>query len=77
MLDWLKLCTAPCVIRRALLTALVVGLILTAINYGDAILTGQLSQAQALRMVLTFFVPYCVSTYSSASAIQNLKAGRM
>jgi hypothetical protein len=56
-----------------LLTALVVGTILVAINYGDAILRGELRQGQVWRLLLTFAVPYCVSTYSSVSAIRSVK----
>ena len=77
MRNWLKLCVAPSVVRRAALTALVVGTILITINYGEAILNGELTRAQAVRMVLTIFVPYCVSTYSSVSAIQTMRAGRV
>ncbi len=73
---WLKLCFSKSVVSRAGRTAIVVGIILIAINYGDAILQGSLSPAQAFRMVLTFFVPYCVSTYSSVSAILQVKSSQ-
>ena len=52
------------------MVALVVGTALVAINHGDAILRGDVSPGRALRIVLTVLVPYCVSTYSSVSAIR-------
>jgi hypothetical protein len=77
MVDWLKLCFSKSVVRRACTTALIVGAILVAINYGDIILRGQITLSQALRMALTFCVPYCVSTFSSVSAIRNMRADFM
>ncbi|HEY3345375.1 MAG TPA: nitrate/nitrite transporter NrtS [Anaerolineaceae bacterium] len=76
MQEWLKLCTTRSVRRRAFTTALIVGTILIAINYGETIAQGRIGQPQIFRMALTVLVPYCVSTYSSVSAIRNLKAGR-
>jgi hypothetical protein len=72
MTEWLKLCRSKSVARRALSTALIVGIVLTAINYGDAILRGAITRAQCIRMMLTFCVPYFVSTYSSVRAIQEI-----
>jgi hypothetical protein len=74
MTEWLKLCFSKSVARRALSTALIVGIVLTAINYGDAILQGMVTPAQWIRMMLTFCVPYCVSTYSSVRAILEMKS---
>lgn len=51
--------------RRSALVALVVGTILNLINQGDAIL-GSLDIAWA-KIVLTYMVPYCVSTYGAVS----------
>ena len=45
------------------------GTILVAINHGDAIVRGDLSMGRLLRIALTVMVPYCVSTYSSVSAL--------
>jgi hypothetical protein len=66
-----SLARRPDVVVRASKVALFVGLILIAINHGDALLAGQWSAGQALKMLLTFAVPYCVSTYSSVGALQN------
>lgn len=49
--------------KKAFLTALVVGTILTAINHGDVILAG--SMPPFLKVGLTYCVPYCVTTWGS------------
>jgi hypothetical protein len=49
--------------KKAFLTALVVGTILTAINHGDVILGG--SAPSLLKVALTYCVPYCVTTWGA------------
>jgi len=49
--------------KTALLAALVVGTILTAINHGDVILAG--GAPPVLKMALTYCVPYCVATWGA------------
>ena len=58
------------IVRRALMTALVVGTLLIAINYGDLLLEEKITMLQLLKMTLTVFVPYAVSTYSSVGALR-------
>jgi len=67
---WLALATSKSVVRRATVVALIVGSILVVINHGDAIVHGDMSAGRLLRIVLTVSVPYCVSTYSSVSAMR-------
>jgi len=43
--------------------------VLIAINHGPAILRGDVTVPRVLQMLLTVFVPYAVSTYSSVGAI--------
>ena len=50
---------------RAVKVAAIVGTILTAINQGDMILAGV--TPPLFKILLTYCVPYCVSTYSAAS----------
>ncbi len=50
---------------RALRVAAVVGLALFAINQLDVVLSGGLTTLVALKIALTFLVPYSVSTYSA------------
>ncbi len=56
---------------RALKTSLLVGSILGAINYGDVLLAGDMTADRWLKLVVTYLVPYAVSSWSS---IQALKA---
>jgi hypothetical protein len=66
----MELATSAPVVRRATAVAIVVGTILVAINHGDAIVRGDLGVGRLLRIALTVMVPYCVSTYSSVSALR-------
>ena len=50
--------------------ALVVGTILTAINQGDLILRGK--RPPAAKVLLTYCVPFAVSTYGAVRAKQKL-----
>jgi hypothetical protein len=68
---WLTLATSKSVVRRATVVALIVGSILVVINHGDAIVRGDLSAERLIRIALTISVPYCVSTYSSVSALRH------
>ena len=52
-------------VSRALKVAAVVGSILVLINQGDLILQGKLPPIW--KLLLTYCVPYSVSTYSAAS----------
>lgn len=52
-------------LRRSLLTALVVGTVLVAINQGNLILAGNLSWALLWKMPLTYAVPFCVATWGA------------
>ncbi|MGR3615278.1 MAG: nitrate/nitrite transporter NrtS [Paracoccaceae bacterium] len=49
--------------KKALLTALVVGTILTLINHGDLIFQGK--WPPPIKMLLTYCVPYCVTTWGA------------
>ena len=49
--------------KKAILTALVVGTILTAINHGDVILSG--SVPPPWKVILTYCVPYFVTTWGA------------
>ena len=55
----------PRVWRRALRVALVVGVILFFINQLDVVLRGDLTPVVVGKILLTFGVPYTVSTYSA------------
>jgi hypothetical protein len=69
----LRLAFDVAVVRRALLFAAVVGLVLIAINHGDAILAGDIGARRWFKMGLTVLVPYAVSTLSSVMAMRALR----
>ena len=58
-------------LRRSLWAGLLVGTALTALNQGDAILHGQLSNALAWKIPLTYCVPFLVATYGALSNSRN------
>ena len=76
VIEWLRLATHPATARRALVTALIVGVVLIAINDGAAIISGQLTRARFIQMSLTVLVPYIVSTVSSVATRRELGANR-
>jgi hypothetical protein len=51
--------------QRSLWVALIVGTILNLINQGDALVAGR--HLDIAKLVLTFIVPYFVSTYGAVS----------
>ncbi len=53
---------------RALKVALIVAPILILINHFDAIISGNFSSYFYPKCLMTFFVPYTVSAFSSAMA---------
>lgn len=50
---------------RSLLTAMVVGTILTAINHGNNIVAGDLRSELIWKVPLTYCVPFCVATWGA------------
>ncbi len=59
----------PKTIRRALLISLVVGTALLLINQLDHVLAGDLPPIW--KVLLTYFTPYAVSSFSAASAAEG------
>ena len=51
--------------KRSFIVALIVGTILNLINQGDAMLAGM--PLDLAKLLLTYLVPYCVSTYGAVS----------
>lgn len=62
------------VVKRSLKTALIVGTILAFINYGENIIELSLTGEHIIKILMTYLVPYSVSTYASASALQVAEA---
>ena len=59
------------VVLRALKVALIVGTILARINHGGKIFSMSLTGESVLKIMLTYLVPYWVSTYSAVKALQE------
>ncbi|MEM7078055.1 MAG: nitrate/nitrite transporter NrtS [Pseudomonadota bacterium] len=55
---------------RALRISLIVGTLLGIINHGNAVLTGSFALTNLIQILLTYLVPYCVSVFSSVSALR-------
>jgi len=71
MSDFLQLALLPSIRRRAFRVALVVGSIFFLINYGDKLIAGTLTFGEVIKALVSYCVPYCVSTWSSVMAIQE------
>ena len=67
----LWLARRPSVVQRATKIALIVGTVLAIINHGDRLLILSISFGDLINIVLTYFVPYSVSTYSSVQALRE------
>jgi hypothetical protein len=59
---------APSIVRRSLVTALIVGTILALINQSGALRDDGLTPDIAVRIVLTYTVPYLVATWGALGA---------
>ncbi|WDE14145.1 nitrate/nitrite transporter NrtS [Thalassomonas haliotis] len=68
---WFHLATRAKVVKRSLKVALIVGTILVMINQLDIFLSGQLALGNYIQILLTYCVPYCVSTYASVDTMMN------
>ena len=67
--NWLSVAASNNVIARSTKIALIVGTILMLINQLDVLMSGEISLIILVKILLTYCVPYCVSTYSSVEAI--------
>ena len=57
------------IVIRSLIIAAIVGTILYLINQGDAV--GDMSKFELGKCLLTYMVPYCVSTYGAVTALMQ------
>jgi len=68
---FVDLAMKPSIMVAALKISLIVGTLLALINHGSALSHMALDSDRILQIILTYFVPYCVSTYSAVKAIQD------
>jgi hypothetical protein len=66
---WLITAGRPDVVSRSIKVSLVVGSLLTLINHADTIWLHGLDAKILLKVLLTYCVPYGVSTYASVSTV--------
>lgn len=66
-----EIVTSRSVVRRAFRIALIVGVLLAIINYGDRMMGAGLAGRDFLKIALTFLVPYAVSTVTSVLAVRD------
>ena len=59
------------VVRRSARVAVVVGTLLALINHGDSLLQGTLDAEASMKILLTYLVPYCVSTWASVQTART------
>ena len=67
----IEIVTRTDVLIRALKMASIVGVVLAIINHGDHILLGTMTATNWIKILITFCVPFCVSTISSVLAIRR------
>ena len=66
-----EIVTRTDVLIRALKMASIVGIVLAIINHGDHIFLGTMTLTNWTKILITFCVPFCVSTVSSVLAIKK------
>ena len=66
-----KVATRSDVLLRAFKMASIVGIVLAIINHGDHILLQTMTFNNWIKIMITFLVPFCVSTISSVLAIKR------
>lgn len=67
---WIQTAMRRDIVWRGIKVALIVGTILTAINQGDLVIAGTVDGETAIKIALTYLVPYCVSTYAGVEAVR-------
>ncbi|MEM1384863.1 MAG: nitrate/nitrite transporter NrtS [Pseudomonadota bacterium] len=70
---WLQLAMRTSILRRSATVGIVVGTVLVAINQGDRLIAGL--PPDWVKALLTYCVPFCVSTYGSVTALLGQEAG--
>lgn len=66
--------TEPGVIRRGLLTCLVVGTLINLINHGQAVADGEWEAIRIWRVGLTYVIPFAVSVFASVGTKRREQA---
>ena len=68
--SFISIASSRMVLIPAIRVAIIVGTVLAIINHGDKIFNMVIAIEDCFKIVLTYLVPYCVSTWSAVSAIR-------
>ena len=68
----MQLAMRPSVVRSSLIVGIIVGTLLNLINQGDALFSG--GPIVLWKLLLTYVVPYLVSTYGAVTALSQTSA---
>ena len=77
MKSWFSIARQKNVVLRAAKTSALVGTILVLINLGELIVAAAVSAKLIVKIVLTYLVPYAVSTYAGVAAIQDSESNQI
>ena len=69
--SFLSIALSRSTVSSALKVALVVGTLLALINHYDKLATFNFQRSDIFKILLTYFVPYGVSTWSAVKATQR------
>jgi len=70
--SWIRVALRPDILQRSARVGLVVGTMLALINHGDKLLAMELDSSSFLKILLTYVVPFSVSTWAS---VQTARVG--
>ena len=65
----LKIASNYSIVKKAVLTSMIVGTILNLINQGNLIFTNQIAELSVTKMTITYLTPFMVSIYSTTTAL--------
>jgi hypothetical protein len=71
MVEWFRLARRKDILARGFKVGVIVGTLLMAINYGDVLIAGEFVPFMYWKILLTYCVPFCVSTYASVEAARE------
>ena len=74
--SWTVASSDRAILRRSIVTCLIVGALLTVINHGDELIRGEFDSTMAWQIGLTFLVPFVVATVSGAAAVRSRPGDR-
>jgi len=70
-----EIAVTPAVVRRALKISLIVGTTLNLINQGEMLISLDIEHLHILKLLLTYAVPYGVTTYTAAALQLEFQIG--